>query len=247
MIHIFPPAGMSKQVQNLHSTSPWSKRHRIHRLHLYFVTTMWVVMFSAPQSIFPQESWPSSRTLSEADQDWTRLSDLRLSGNQLKAAENILTKWIDEHCGKNRHGAEGGPQIASNTAKRLHLSENGRRQIIVSESGDWEADSKSCSCDPNLNCRFWIIDFSDDRAATLLEFSGLGIVARESSNRGYDDLVTASNKRPGLLELKIWRYNGVRYELSRCASMRYSPDVINETSPLNKIDLNTKPAEHPCR
>jgi hypothetical protein len=111
-------------------------------------------------------------------------------------------------------------------ATRHKLGPDGPSQLIVSESGGWEGDSQWCPCDRHLNCRIWVLEFSEGKANLLLELSAIEIpLVRTSLNHGYHDLVTATiteaMRSRFRVELTVWRFDGARYQRSLCASEEY--------------------------
>jgi hypothetical protein len=204
-------------------------------------------LLAAPQNAHCQKSWPSLREFVAADQEWQRVSDFKLSNPELSEVQRITAKWTERHCGKNRNGKHIPQDAATLSAKRIQLQDGGPKQLIVEEAGDWEGDSESCSCAPNLNCRKWVLNFNNARATSLLEYNGLGMVVLKSNSRGYFDLATVSNRQTGIIDLKIWRFDGERYQPSRCASMHYSPDTFNGESVVDEIDKSAKLSEYPCQ
>jgi hypothetical protein len=68
----------------------------------------------------------------------------------------------------------------------------------------------------------------------------------ETGSHGFFDIVTASNTRVGLIELRVWRFDGERYSPLRCAAKRYPPAKVNGESPIDEIDRTGRLSEHPC-
>jgi hypothetical protein len=227
----------------------WSLRSggSLHRMWWPCVIVTIGYLLAGSQTAHCQQEWPSVHEFIAADQDWQTVSDLSLSNQELSEIQHITAKWTERHCGKKRKGQQKPQNAATLSAKRIQLQVSGAKQLIVGEAGDWEGDSESCSCGPNLNCRTWVLNFNNGRATSLLEYNGLGIVLLKSSSRGYFDLVTASNRQPETIDLRMWRFDGERYQPFRCASTHYAPDAINGEAATDKIDKSAEISEHPCQ
>lgn len=119
-------------------------------------------------------------------------------------------------------------------------------QIVVEEAGDWESDSRSCSCAPSLNCHRWLLNLSGDDGKVLLEYSGIGLLPLNSRGHGYRDIVTGYNAQLGRLELTIWRFDGSRYLAFRCATKSYDRRAINSEYSDQEIDKTGTISEHSC-
>jgi hypothetical protein len=184
-------------------------------------------MLCGVQSVQGQQSWPTLKDMSAFGRDWQRLSDAGISGREISEVKLITAGWMDKHCRLKPGNKQSATRIAGLSSKHIVLQDGGTVQLAVREDGDWEGDSESCSCAPNLNCHTWIVDFSGDQATVLFEYSGLGIVVLNTSSHGYFDLVTASNRQAGSVDFTHWRFNGSHYEPLRCASERYSPDAAS--------------------
>jgi hypothetical protein len=190
-----------------------------------------------------QHSWPTMGEFVAADRGWQTVADLGLSGQELNEVQRITAAWIEKHCG---HKGEGKQRAAKLSAKRIQLQVSGANQIVVEEASDWEGDSESCSCAPKLNCRRWVLNFQEGKATTLLEYNALGIDLLKTSNRGHFDIATISNRKVGAFDLTVWKFDGVRYQPFRCASMHYAPDAINGDPVVDGIDKTAVLSEHPC-
>ena len=186
--------------------------------------------------------WPTLGEFVTSNRGWLTVSEMNLSDQERKDAESIMTPWMAMHCPPVT-GYENRKRIASVSAERIQLETKASGQLAVTEMGDWEGDSSSCPCSRNLNCHIWVLNLSGDRATTLFESSGVGLVVLKSSSHGFYDIVTASNVRLGLIELEEWRFDGERYALTRCASKRYSRSVTNGGVPID----TGKVSEHPCK
>ncbi len=219
----------------------------LHRICCLCVVVTIACLLAAPHNAHCQQPWPSVGELAAADQDWQTVSDLHLSNQELGEVQRITAKWTERHCGKKRNGKQNRQNAAILSAKRIQLQVSGPKQLIVGEAGDWEGNSESCSCGANLNCRTWVLKFNNGRATSVLEYSGFGIVLLKSNSRGYFDLVTASNRQTGIIDLRIWRFDGERYQPFQCASAHYAPDAINGETATNEIDKSAKLSEHPCQ
>ncbi len=201
----------------------------------------------AAQRAHCQQAWPSLRELVASDQDWQRVSDLNLSNEELSEVQRITSKWTERHCPQKSNGKPAPRNAATLSAKRLQIQVSGPKQLVVGEAGDWEDDSESCSCGANLNCRTWVLNLNEGRATSLLEYNGFGMVPLKLTSHGYFDLVTALNRQTGIIDLRIWRFDGERYQPFRCASMHYAPDRINAEAAADEIDKSAKLSEHPCQ
>jgi hypothetical protein len=191
------------------------------------------------------QPWPTASELATSDRGWLRLSDLKLSDHERKEVKRIMDPWMHTHC-PSINPNEGEKRFASVSAERIRLQITGPKQLAVSEMGDWEGDSRSCPCGPNLTCHKWVLSFEEDRATTLFEYSGAGLVVLNSSSRGFYDIVTASFAAKYRIELRMWRFNGERYLPCRCASEHYSRSVLNSKSPIDAIDTTARISDHPC-
>ncbi len=193
-----------------------------------------------------KQPWPTFNNLAASSQDWQRISELKLSDQERGEVQRIVAPWLGRHCPRVT-ADEGIKRIASLSSKPIQLQSTEQKQLAVNEMGDWEGDSSSCPCHPNLNCHTWVLSFSENRATTLLEYSGFGLIVLRTSSRGFFDIATASNARAGLIELRIWRFDGAHYVPLRCAAKRYSPWAINSESPVDEIDRTSTLSEHPCK
>ncbi len=200
---------------------------------------------SAPETRISKPTWPTVGNLAVSDRDWLKLSDLNLSDREFKDVERITAPWIRAHC-PQISGDDARKRLASLSSRLTQLKATGSEQLVVNEMGDWEGDSGSCPCRPNLNCHTWILNLSGDRVTTLLEYSGFGLVVLKASSHGFVDIVTASNAAPNRIELEVWRFDGERYAPLRCASKRYSPHAPNDASPIDEVDKTGRISEHPC-
>jgi len=151
-----------------------------------------------------------------------------------------------KHCPKVT-ADEGKKRIESVSSEFVQLQSTEPKQLAVSEIGDWEGDSNSCPCHPNLNCHTWILSLSENRATALLEYSGFGLVLLKTSSHGFFDVVTASNTRLGMIELRAWKFDGEHYSPFCCAAKSFSPAVIDSESPIDEIDRAGRISEHPCK
>jgi hypothetical protein len=193
------------------------------------------------QNVKGEQSWPSVTELAASGHGWQKLSGLGLSAQQLTGVRSATSAWIEKHC---KNDIE---KIGTFPAKRIQLRTDGTPQLVIQAVGDWEGDSQSCPCEPNLNCRNWIMDFSDKGANTLLEHSGFGIIVLKSISHGYFDVVTASSTKKTTMEFTMWRFDGKKYQALRCASVRYSKRVMNDPSKIySEIDRTGVISEHSC-
>lgn len=190
-----------------------------------------------------QQSWPTFKDLSMSGRDWKQLSELGISSHDFDEVKRITSDWLNSHCGHDRSAKKRDKHLAALTSKHIELSRTSRAQLAVREEGDWEGDSGSCSCGPNLNCHTWLLEFGKSQATALLEFNGFGPIVLDASSHGYSDLVTASNSQSRSFDFVYWRFNGRRYERVRCASQHYS---LSENTGEPLIG-NSTPEEHPCR
>jgi len=193
-----------------------------------------------------KQPWPTVSNLAASDRDWQTLTELKLSDPELNEVQRVMVPWMRRHCPRVS-ADEGKKRIASVSSERIRLHSTKPEQIAVSEIGDWEGDSSSCPCHPNLNCHTWVLNFSENRATTLLEYSGFGLIALKTTSHEFFDIVTASNKHSGQIELRTWRFDGEHYVPFRCATRRYSPAAINGKSPIDEIDRTDTLWEHPCK
>jgi len=191
-------------------------------------------------------AWPTVAELAASGEGWLRLSNINLSDQERNDVEQIMTPWMRRHCPQVNAG-ENKRRIASVSAKSVQLQATQPKQLAVTEMGDWEGDSGSCPCGRNLNCRIWVLSLSGDRATTLLEYSGFGLVVLKSSSHGFSDIVTASIAGVRRIEIRTWRFDGKQYALLRCAVERYSLGRINSDAPIDDIDKTGRISEHPCK
>jgi hypothetical protein len=223
-------------------TGRWS----LHRM--CFLRAMMIIgcFFLASQRAYSQQPWPSVREFILSGQDWQTVADFKLSNQELSEVQRITARWTERHCGKNSKGKQSPQNATTLSAKRIPLQVNGPKLFVVNESGDWEGNSESCSCAPHLNCRTWVLSFKEGKASILLEYNGMGIVPLKSSRHGYFDLVTASGTQTETIDLRIWRFDGKRYQSVRCASRNHAPDEIEGEAATDGTDKTAVVSEHPC-
>ena len=228
-----------------HSTSGSS----LHRMG--FLCAMLIIgyFFLTSQEAYSQQSWPSVHEFVSSAQDWQTVADFKLSKQELSELQRITAKWTERHCGKDSKGKQAPQNVTTLSAKRIQLQVNGPKLFVVDESGDWEGNSESCSCGAQLNCRTWVLNFQAAKANILLEYNGLGLVPLKTSSHGYFDLVTASasGTQTESIDLRVWTFDGKRYQPVRCASRHYSPDDIKGETATDGADRTAVVSEHPCQ
>src|SRR5947209_5779028 len=107
--------------------------------------------FMACQRAYSQQSWPSMHEFISSDQDWQTVADFKLSKQELSELQRITARWTERHCGEDSTGKQAPQNATTLSAKRIQLQVNGPKLFVVNESGDWEGNSESCSCAPQLN------------------------------------------------------------------------------------------------
>lgn len=233
---------MARIPQKLKAANNHAERKSLLQRCLCTIVVIGLLMLYGGQSVQAEQSWPSIKDVSASGRDWGQLSDLGLSSREFGEVRRITADWLDRHCWQTHDDKVRVKRIAAIASKRIQLQDNSSSQLAVREDSDWEGDSESCSCGPNLNCHTWLVDFSGKRATTLLEYRGFGIVVLNASSYGYFDLVTGSIRQKGTVDLTHWRFNGAHYKPLACASEHYSEPSNGEVTADNSV-----PAEHPCR
>ena len=212
------------------------------------MSIMGYFFLSSPQA-YSQQPWPSIHEFISSGHGSQTVADFKLSKQELSQLQRITAKWTERHCGKDSKGKQVPQNVTTLSAKRIQLQVNGQKLFVVNESGDWEGSSESCSCGPQLNCRTWVLNFQAGKANILLEYNGLGLVPLKTSSHGYFDLVTASasGAQAESIDLRIWTFNGKRYQPVRCASRHYSLDEIAGETAADGADKTAVVSEHPCQ
>jgi hypothetical protein len=220
--------------------------------HSVGVCWVWLlVVFYHPtldsQSTTARGLWPSVKELADSDRDWQTVADLKPSAQEFDLLRTLATSWINKHCSRQESPTFHRDKIMKLTAKRIRLAETATNALVVSEDADWEGDSQTCGCDQHLNCRRWIVATVGSQGVGLLEYTGFGIVPLQSSTNGYFDIVTGLNRRLGIIDLRLWRFDGRQYRAVRCATKQYPSDLVNGGHAIDEIDRRGVLTEHRCR